>query len=238
MVESARAKLAHMHRRKLTPATVIAIVALVVALSGTAVAASRYIITSTSQIKPSVLHALREGAGVKGTTAIAGPQGPAGATGAQGPAGAAGAQGVPGPTGPAGAQGLPGTPGDARAYAVVRPPCDGCELVPGFTPLIAALSKNVALAEPLGNYYGTPPGTWCFVLEGGIDPSTATVIVSAISTTEGTTGAATSAQWVLHAPDCSKGQIEIQTFVDSIHEGKVIEEPAGILPVAFSFVVP
>lgn len=39
---------------------VIAIIALVVASSGTAVAASRYLITSPSQIKPSVLHAIAE----------------------------------------------------------------------------------------------------------------------------------------------------------------------------------
>jgi hypothetical protein len=48
-----------MRRKRPSTATVIALVALVVALSGTAIAASRYIITSTSQIKPSVLRELR-----------------------------------------------------------------------------------------------------------------------------------------------------------------------------------
>jgi hypothetical protein len=43
--------------RRPSPAVIIAIVALVMALGGSAVAASRYIITSTSQIKPSVLRA-------------------------------------------------------------------------------------------------------------------------------------------------------------------------------------
>jgi collagen triple helix repeat protein len=209
-------------------------VALVVALGGTAVATSRYIITSTSQIKPSVLRVLRAGTGAKGTTTVAGAQGPAGAAGAQGPAGAAGVQGVPGPTG---VQGPQGVPGDARAYALVRPPCDGCELTANFTPLVAAQSKNVALAEPHNDYYGTPPGTWCFVLEGGIDPSTATVIASAVST-EDTRSSATSAEWVPYAPDCSAGQIEIKTFVYTMKEGKVIEESAGIFPVSFSFIVP
>jgi hypothetical protein len=46
-------------RRKPSSGTVIAILALVVALGGTAIAADRYIITSTSQIKPSVLRELR-----------------------------------------------------------------------------------------------------------------------------------------------------------------------------------
>jgi len=228
-----------MRVRKPTPAVIIAIVALVVALGGTAVAASHYIITSTSQIKPSVLRALRAGAGVKGTTAIAGAQGLAGAAGAQGPAGAAGAQGLPGPAGPAGVQGPQGVPGDARAYALVRPPCWGCgELGPDFTPLEAAHSKNVALASPK-DIYGKPFGTWCFVLEGGIDPSTATVLTSAIST-EDTRGSAISAEWEPYARDCSKGQIEIKTFVYTTKAGKVVEEPEQVGesgPVSFSFVV-
>jgi hypothetical protein len=37
----------------------IALTALVFAMTGTGIAASRYIITSTSQIKPSVIHELR-----------------------------------------------------------------------------------------------------------------------------------------------------------------------------------
>lgn len=48
--------------RKPSPAMLVAFLALVVALGGTAVAAEQYVITSTSQIKPSVLaelHALR-----------------------------------------------------------------------------------------------------------------------------------------------------------------------------------
>ncbi len=47
-----------MRMHKPAPATVIAIVALVVALSGTAIAANRYVITSRSQIKPAVLSSL------------------------------------------------------------------------------------------------------------------------------------------------------------------------------------
>jgi hypothetical protein len=45
--------------RKPSPAMLVALLAFVVALGGTAVAAERYVITSTSQIKPSVLAELR-----------------------------------------------------------------------------------------------------------------------------------------------------------------------------------
>jgi hypothetical protein len=90
-------------RRKRPPvATVIALVALVVALGGTAVAASRYIITSTHQIKPSVLRVLH------GRRGIAGPQGRPGVPGV---AGQAGKQGLPGGSGPAGPQGENGANG-------------------------------------------------------------------------------------------------------------------------------
>jgi hypothetical protein len=47
-----------MRIRKPSPATIIASLALLLALGGSAVAANRYVITSTSQIKPSVLAAV------------------------------------------------------------------------------------------------------------------------------------------------------------------------------------
>src|SRR5262245_44132073 len=124
----------HEERSTMTSRIVVAIrknlvawLALFVALGGTSLAASHYIITSTKQIKPSVLSQL------KGKTGPAGPpgfnlgiQGPAGLTGTngkdgeQGRIGPTGEQGAPGqrgaagPTGPAGT-GATGPSGEAGA---------------------------------------------------------------------------------------------------------------------------
>jgi hypothetical protein len=80
-------------------ANVVATMALVFAMGGTAVAAKHYLITSTSQIKPSVLKKLKGNTGAKGATGVQGAtgQGAAGAAGAQGPVGPEGRQGPEGP---------------------------------------------------------------------------------------------------------------------------------------------
>jgi hypothetical protein len=94
-------------RIHVTPATVIATLALVFAMSGGAYAASKYLITSTKQISPKVLKSLKGANGKNGTV---GPAGPAGAAGA-GTAGAAGPQGPAGPGGAKGETGATGTNG-------------------------------------------------------------------------------------------------------------------------------
>jgi hypothetical protein len=88
--------------KRLSPASVIALVALFFALGGTAIAARHYLITSTSQIKPSVLKELRGKIGTEGST---GPQG-VGSSGANGAPGATGPTGTQGPVGPQGNAGL------------------------------------------------------------------------------------------------------------------------------------
>lgn len=83
-----------MKRFKASPGTILAGLALFFALGGTALAAHHYLITSASQIKPSVLKALR---GRTGGTGPAGPQGASGPAGPQGAVGSTGPQGPPGP---------------------------------------------------------------------------------------------------------------------------------------------
>lgn len=91
-------------RKHITYANVAATVALVLSMSGAAVAAHRYLITSTAQISPRVLAHLH------------GRRGPRGPRGRRGPIGEPGPQGPYGPRGPRGPAGLtdPGTAGGVQ----------------------------------------------------------------------------------------------------------------------------
>jgi hypothetical protein len=97
-------------RMHVSPATAIATLALVFAMTGGAYAANRFLITSTKQISPKVLRALK---GANGKSGAPGPAGPVGAPGAgsQGAAGPTGPAGPAGPAGAAGAKGETGAPG-------------------------------------------------------------------------------------------------------------------------------
>jgi hypothetical protein len=98
-------------RRHMTPATVIASLALVFAMTGGAYAAGKYLITSTKQISPKVLRSLKGASGARGPAGPAGPAGAAGAAGSAGNTGAAGAKGENGAPGAKGENGAPGAPG-------------------------------------------------------------------------------------------------------------------------------
>lgn len=87
-------------RRRFTYANVAATLALVFSMTGGALAANHYLISSTAQIKPSVLEKLHGRTGKTGRT---------GATGAAGREGAAGKEGATGKEGPRG-------PGIVAAY--------------------------------------------------------------------------------------------------------------------------
>jgi hypothetical protein len=95
-------------RIHVSPATAIATIALVFAMTGGAYAAKHYLITSTKQISPKVLKALKGASGKNGAPGLAGL---AGAQGTQGPQGAAGARGEPGGKGEQGEKGAKGDPG-------------------------------------------------------------------------------------------------------------------------------
>lgn len=100
--------------RRVRLSNILAGAALAVALiGGTAYAASRYLITSTSQIKPSVLRSIETASGAGTSTHIASraherhhPHGDVGPTGPTGPPGALGPTGTTGPTGATGASGV------------------------------------------------------------------------------------------------------------------------------------
>jgi len=85
-----------MIRRHLSYANVASTLALVFAMSGGALAAKHYLISSTRQISPKVLRSLHGARGPAGAPGASGAQGPAGAKGETGPGGGQGPQGSPG----------------------------------------------------------------------------------------------------------------------------------------------
>jgi hypothetical protein len=105
---------------KITYANVVATLALVLAMSGGALAASHYLINSTKQINPKVLKKLR---GARGKSGPAGPrgisiQGPTGERGLKGEKGALGGRGSDGANGTSGYEPLPAGRSVSGEYAV------------------------------------------------------------------------------------------------------------------------
>jgi hypothetical protein len=121
-------------RNRLGIPGIIAVIALFFAMAGGAWAAKKYVITSTNQIKPSVLKSLQGKTGPAGTAGPAGPAGAAGPKGDTGAKGAAGAAGAAGSAGSAGATGATGATGDAGATGP-EGVCStaGCTLPKGVT---------------------------------------------------------------------------------------------------------
>jgi hypothetical protein len=95
-------------RRHLSYANVTATIALLFAMSGSAIAANHYLLSSTKQINPSVLKALKGESGKPGPAGMTGPTGAPGATGATGATG----KGEKGDTGEPGEQGERGERGE------------------------------------------------------------------------------------------------------------------------------
>ena len=134
-------------RRRLNYANVVATLALFLAMSGgAAYAASHYLITSTKQIKPSVLASLKGKpgpAGAPGAPGAAGTNGTGtpGAAGGPGPKGETGKEGPPGPKGENGKNGSPGPEGPEGVCAK-----EHCTL-PSNTTETGVWASNVGLKE-------------------------------------------------------------------------------------------
>lgn len=125
-------------RSRMTYANVVATVAMVFAMSGGAYAASKYLIISTKQIKPSVLASLKGKAGANGAPGATGPAGPAGAAGPQGPAGT----GTEGKEGKAGANGTSVT--STESANGIEGHCTGTGSGKGGTKFESASGKTYA----------------------------------------------------------------------------------------------
>jgi hypothetical protein len=150
-------------RRRLCYANVVATLALVFTMSGGALAAGHYLLTSTGQISPKVLKALKGKSGARGSTGAqgaAGVQGPAGAQGQQGSkgepgavgaSGVAGAVGAPGPKGESGVAGKEGSPWTAGGTLPSGKTETGVWAITGpanlFTVIIPVASFAIPLAE-------------------------------------------------------------------------------------------
>jgi hypothetical protein len=139
-------------RKRMSYANVLASLALFFAMSGGALAASHYLITKTSQIKPSVL------ASLKGKAGPAGPKGAPGATGAAGAQGPAGTNGSNGSNGTSGTNGTSVTTKELPAEEGGKCPSGGVEVIagPSKTPVCNGQTGFTA-SLPEGK---TETGTW------------------------------------------------------------------------------
>jgi hypothetical protein len=178
-------------RKHLTPSMVVALIALFVALSGTAVAHPGLITGAQIKDRSLTLKDLSRAtvAALRGRAGPAGPrgaQGPVGATGAQGPAGPQGPQGIQGFTGAAGPQGPAGGFDINKITQVIgptttAPPLPGVIVgIDAFCPTgqkavgggyrIFSTNTDVGVASSESVFFGSRPGWSVGVANNSPDP--------------------------------------------------------------------
>jgi hypothetical protein len=149
-------------RRRVSFVHVGLVVVLVFVMSGGAYAAGKFLITSTKQIKPSVLAQLKGKVGKTGPAGLVGPRGAVGPAGAQGSAGAAGKgekgeKGERGEKGEAGVQGTAGVTGFTKTLPSKETETGEWELYLNAPSALSsqanAVSFNIPLAKaPTAHY--------------------------------------------------------------------------------------
>jgi Collagen triple helix repeat (20 copies) len=152
-----------------TPAMVVAMLALFVGLTGTAVATTSALVTGAqikdasiagADVKNKSLTTRDFRGSVRGLRGLTGPAGPPGAAGATGPEGPNGAQGPQGPAGPQGTQGTLGPSGVIQAYSATGggPNPSPTQQFFGATVSVTVTSPAQRVLVNANNAFGTSGG--------------------------------------------------------------------------------
>jgi hypothetical protein len=207
---------------RISPALVVAIVALMAALGGTAVA--RAVITGKDIAKDSITSRhVRNGSlqyddlapsmrkAMKPAT-TAGPQGPQGPQGPEGPRGEQGQQGQQGPQGPAGKDGW----SCKDASGNVKPECTGSssQSPPAGNTLLATVNADGKLDHGQSVKAITHAGNGDYLVTFTVSGlNKCTNVATIVGTQSGDDGSTT----ILVSPANVTNSIRVQTFVDKDH---------------------
>jgi Collagen triple helix repeat (20 copies) len=204
--------------RRVSYANVTATLALLLAMTGGAFAASKYIISSTKQIKPSVL------AQMKGKSGTPGKNGAAGAQGPQGPAGPSGAQGGRGENGSNGSNGSNGA--DGKAGATGPRGATGPTGQTGFTETLPSGKTETGVWAVNG--YNLPEGaevvgpiSFSIPMPSASSVITDGVVLSKTETESGSRPRPSGCEGTLEEPTAPAGKLCVYTQKEEVENGSI-----------------